>query len=134
MRLYQRTISPNELLIPSPIPFKQTADLSQGYSRSYARSTVIKQTFYQGDYLQGYILSSANECSFFMALAMWRIGWCRDLNPKCTIDVYLNSAINSTYGFGWFFVSTLARLELPTVVTRTIPPSVLLLPERACHR
>ncbi|MHC1771834.1 MAG: serine hydrolase domain-containing protein [Flexilinea sp.] len=112
----------------------KTAGLSQGYSQIFMFAVPLKQTFYQSDLPAGYIISTANDMArFLMALGNGgELDGVRVLKPENVQLMFTpNSAINSTYGFGWYIGQYNGETKITHGGdTERFHTSVLLLPER----
>lgn len=116
-----------------PIAAK-AAGLSQGFSQIFMFAVPLKQTFYQSDLPAGYIISTANDMArFLMTLGNGgELDGVRVLKPENVKLIFTpNSAINSTYGFGWY----IGQYDGETKITHggdteRFHTSVLLLPDR----
>ncbi len=89
----------------SDLPEAEAAGLAQGYSQVFPFAVPRHQPFYRSDLPAGYIMSSANDLArFLQALANGgELDGARVLTPESVALLFTpNSAIDSTYGFGWY--------------------------------
>jgi len=112
----------------------ETAGLSKGYSQVFMIAVPINQKSYRYDIPAGYIMSTANDMSrFMMALNNGgELEGVRILNRENVELIFTpNSAINSSYGFGWYIGKYNAETKITHGGdTERFHTSVLLLPER----
>lgn len=108
--------------------------LSQGYSQIFMLAVPLKQTVFQYDLPAGYIISTANDLArFLMALGNGgELDGVRILKPEYVQLIFTpNTAIKSTYGFGWYIGQYYGETQITHGGdTERFHTSVLLLPER----
>ena len=111
----------------------EAVGLSQGFSQIFMLPIPLKQSFYQFDLPAGYIMSSANDMARFLN-AMGNGGeldGVRVLEPENVQLIFTpNTAIQSTYGFGWYIGQYNGETKITHGGdTERFHTSVLLLPQ-----
>lgn len=111
----------------------EAAGLSQGFSQIFMLPVPLDQPFYQFDLPAGYIMSSANDMARFLN-AMGNGGeldGVRVLEPENVQLIFTpNTAIQSTYGFGWYISQYYGETKITHGGdTERFHTSVLLLPQ-----
>ncbi|QRN84227.1 beta-lactamase family protein [Chloroflexota bacterium] len=115
-----------------PISAK-AAGLAQGFSQVFMLAIPLDQPFIHYDLPAGYIISSANDMArYLMALVNGgELESVRVLNPENVEMIFTpNTAIQSTYGFGWFISEVAGETKIfHGGDTERFHTSVLILPE-----
>ncbi len=112
----------------------EAAGLSQGYAQVFMFAVPLEQAVVEYDIPAGFIISSANDMARFM-MAMSNGGGLEGvklLEPESIQMMFTpNSAINSTYGFGWYISEYYGETRITHGGdTERFHTSVLLLPEK----
>jgi CubicO group peptidase (beta-lactamase class C family) len=112
----------------------EAAGLSQGYGQVFMFAIPLEQPVVEYDIPAGYIISSANDMARYM-MAMGNGGeldGVKLLEPNNIQMMFTpNSAINSTYGFGWYISEYYGETKITHGGdTERFHTNVLLLPEK----
>lgn len=112
----------------------QAAGLAQGYAQVFMLALPLDQTFYRYDQPAGFLISSASDLArYSMALINGgELDGGRVLSSESVAQLFTpNSAVGSTYGFGWYISQYYGEPQITHGGdSERFHTAVLLLPQR----